>query len=340
MNFELLQLLYIQSSEFYAKTSRKKKNQKSKSLPSITEQKCYTFTDWVSCDIPATPYTATFLHSCNSTTRGWWQPPQLTARPLALSHAKCHSTSAIYKLRFIFPLWIRNIQYWWREITILLILLMQATPTNSNFYIMECLGPMAVIPRWKRGQWHMWKHMCHGTSILSGAHCYLLAGSTTLNYFKPEPIDAALHYSQEKPTHTRRQQRCRLPVERTGKRGSATPGRMPKIRWERWSGPEPIHSWWSGPWPAPPGHWREGLGQDLPVPRPSLSQHPSGDNSIGRTIKQNHKNNSIRLKYQKCIKLLHLIKTVAAAQNLGGKARRQTYAEHFCEKLRRKSWAE
>jgi hypothetical protein len=52
-------------------------------------------------------------------------------------------------------------------------------------------------------------------------------------------------------------------------------------------------------------------------------------------IKQNHKNNSIRKKYKKYIKLLRLMKTVAAAQNLGGKVRRQTYAENFCEKLGR-----
>jgi hypothetical protein len=43
-------------------------------------------------------------------------------------------------------------------------------------------------------------------------------------------------------------------------------------------------------------------------------------------IKQNHKNNSIRLKYQKYMKLLRLMKTLAAAQKLGGKVRRQTSA--------------
>jgi hypothetical protein len=35
------------------------------------------------------------------------------------------------------------------------------------------------------------------------------------------------------------------------------------------------------------------------------------------------------------MKLLRLMKTVAAAQNLGGKVRRQTYAENFCGKLLR-----
>jgi hypothetical protein len=36
-------------------------------------------------------------------------------------------------------------------------------------------------------------------------------------------------------------------------------------------------------------------------------------------IKQNHKNISIRIKYQKYMKLLRLMRTVADAQNLGGK---------------------
>jgi hypothetical protein len=53
--------------------------------------------------------------------------------------------------------------------------------------------------------------------------------------------------------------------------------------------------------------------------------------------KQNHKNNSIRLKILKYMKLLRLMKTVAAAQNLGGKVRRQTYAENLCGKVRQKS---
>jgi hypothetical protein len=34
------------------------------------------------------------------------------------------------------------------------------------------------------------------------------------------------------------------------------------------------------------------------------------------------------------------MKTVAAALNLGGKVRRETYAENFCGKLRRKTYAE
>jgi hypothetical protein len=37
------------------------------------------------------------------------------------------------------------------------------------------------------------------------------------------------------------------------------------------------------------------------------------------------------------MKLLRLMKTVAAAQNLGGKVRRQTYAEKLGGKLMRKS---
>jgi hypothetical protein len=42
-------------------------------------------------------------------------------------------------------------------------------------------------------------------------------------------------------------------------------------------------------------------------------------------IKQNHKKNiTIRLKYQKYMKLLRLMKTVADAQNLGGKLWRET----------------
>jgi hypothetical protein len=57
-------------------------------------------------------------------------------------------------------------------------------------------------------------------------------------------------------------------------------------------------------------------------------------------IKQNHKNISSRLKYQKYMKLLRLMKTVADAQKLGGKVRRQTYAENFCGKLKRKTYAE
>ncbi len=44
------------------------------------------------------------------------------------------------------------------------------------------------------------------------------------------------------------------------------------------------------------------------------------------------------------MKLMRLMKTVAAAQNLGGKVRRQTYEENLGEnlggKLRRKTYAE
>ncbi len=40
------------------------------------------------------------------------------------------------------------------------------------------------------------------------------------------------------------------------------------------------------------------------------------------------------------MKLLWLLKTVAAAENLGGKVRRQTYAGNFCGKLRPKTYAE
>jgi hypothetical protein len=47
-------------------------------------------------------------------------------------------------------------------------------------------------------------------------------------------------------------------------------------------------------------------------------------------IKQNYKNNSIRLKYQKYMKLLRLMKTVAAAQNLGEKVGQKIYAENLC----------
>jgi hypothetical protein len=56
-------------------------------------------------------------------------------------------------------------------------------------------------------------------------------------------------------------------------------------------------------------------------------------------IKQNHKNISIRLKISKYMKLLRLMKTMADARNLGGKVRRQTYAENFCGKLRWKTYA-
>jgi hypothetical protein len=54
-------------------------------------------------------------------------------------------------------------------------------------------------------------------------------------------------------------------------------------------------------------------------------------------IKQNHKNISSRLKHQKYMKLLRLMKTVADAQNLGGKLRRKTSAEKLGGKVRRKS---
>jgi hypothetical protein len=54
-------------------------------------------------------------------------------------------------------------------------------------------------------------------------------------------------------------------------------------------------------------------------------------------IKQNHKNISIRLKYQKYMKLLRLMKTVADAQNSGGKVRLKTSAEKLGGKLLRKS---
>jgi hypothetical protein len=54
-------------------------------------------------------------------------------------------------------------------------------------------------------------------------------------------------------------------------------------------------------------------------------------------IKQNHKNIIIRLKYQKCMKLLRLMKIVADAQNFGGKVWRQTYAEKLGGKLMQKS---
>jgi hypothetical protein len=53
-------------------------------------------------------------------------------------------------------------------------------------------------------------------------------------------------------------------------------------------------------------------------------------------IKQNHKNISLCLKYQKK-KLLHLMKTVAAAQNSGGKVRLQTSVENLGGKPLRKS---
>ncbi len=39
------------------------------------------------------------------------------------------------------------------------------------------------------------------------------------------------------------------------------------------------------------------------------------------------------------MKLLRLMKTMADARNLGGKVRRQTYAENFCGKLRWKTYA-
>jgi hypothetical protein len=57
-------------------------------------------------------------------------------------------------------------------------------------------------------------------------------------------------------------------------------------------------------------------------------------------IKQNHKNNSVRLKLSKYMKLLRLMKIVAAAQKLGGKVRRQTYAEKLDGKLMQKRSAD
>jgi hypothetical protein len=57
-------------------------------------------------------------------------------------------------------------------------------------------------------------------------------------------------------------------------------------------------------------------------------------------IQQNHENNSTRLKYQKYMKLLRRMKTVAAAQNLGGKVMRKTSAENLGGKLLRKTSAE
>jgi hypothetical protein len=57
-------------------------------------------------------------------------------------------------------------------------------------------------------------------------------------------------------------------------------------------------------------------------------------------IKENHKNISIRLKYQKCMKLLCLMKLVADAWNLGGKLRPKFAAENCCGKLLRKTSAE
>ncbi len=57
-------------------------------------------------------------------------------------------------------------------------------------------------------------------------------------------------------------------------------------------------------------------------------------------IKQNRKNISIRLKYQKYMKLLRLMKTAADVWNLGGKVRRKTSAEKLGGKVRRKSSAE
>jgi hypothetical protein len=60
-------------------------------------------------------------------------------------------------------------------------------------------------------------------------------------------------------------------------------------------------------------------------------------NICSTKIKQNHTDISLRSKYQKYMKLLRLMKTMAAAQNLGGKVRRQTYAEKLGGKVGRKS---
>ncbi len=64
------------------------------------------------------------------------------------------------------------------------------------------------------------------------------------------------------------------------------------------------------------------------------------DKYLQHKIKQNHKNISIRLKYQKYMKLLRLMKTVVDAWDLGGKLLRKTIAENFCGKLLRKTSAE
>ena len=69
-------------SKSYVKSSRKKINQKSMSLPSITETKNATLLR-IRIVILAVLYTATSPHFCNSRPEAGGRHPQLTARPTA-----------------------------------------------------------------------------------------------------------------------------------------------------------------------------------------------------------------------------------------------------------------
>jgi hypothetical protein len=76
-------VLFKNMSRIYVKSSRKKrKNQKSMSLASITETKNATLLR-IRIVISAAHYTATSPHFCNPRPEAGGRHPQLTARPTA-----------------------------------------------------------------------------------------------------------------------------------------------------------------------------------------------------------------------------------------------------------------
>ncbi len=137
----------LKISKIHVKSSRKKKNKKSMSLPSITEtKKNATLLRIVTT---ASHYTATSPHFCSSRPEAGGRHPQLTARPMAPDLFGTGATSPeFYKLsNFNHG---SGTTYSIDDEPKILLFYSCRQPQhqhNSNFYIMECLGLMAAIPR-------------------------------------------------------------------------------------------------------------------------------------------------------------------------------------------------
>jgi hypothetical protein len=66
--------------------------------------------------------------------------------------------------------------------------------TDSNFYIMECLGLMAAIPRWMLGQRHTWWSRVPKAPSTYQVPIVTYWPDLLKMTIKSEPTDAAVHY--------------------------------------------------------------------------------------------------------------------------------------------------
>ncbi len=160
-------------SKFYVKSSRKKKKSEiHESTQYHWNKKCYTFTD-TDCDYGCALhcYISTFLQF---QTWGWWPPPSVDSKangtwPFLRGQVPRHPNATSLAILLTDP-----VQHELLTMNHRYCCFIHAgnhnTTTNSNFYIMECLGLMAAIPRRKQGQRQPQVCGCHGTVHLPGAH--------------------------------------------------------------------------------------------------------------------------------------------------------------------------